>query len=119
MRATKLQLPSNSGPLTNQSGLVLVHNVRETSGSASAVYRLWDGTEPGGNLLLTIEVAAGASSLNSFALGNLPFETGLYFELVSGVLEGQVTVTFSRAPDEVVGVAGSKPLLTLADLDEH
>jgi hypothetical protein len=119
MKASKIQLPAVSGLLTNQGGLVLIHNARETSGSAAAAYRLWDGTKPGGNLLLTIGIAAGADSLNSFALGNLPFETGLYYELVTGQLEGQVTVTFSRDPDVVVGVAGSVPIVTLADLDEH
>jgi hypothetical protein len=119
VQSTKIELPSASGLLTNVAGLVLVHSVRETTGTTPAAYRLWDGPSPGGSLVLTVGLNAGASQTNSFGLGNLPFESGLYYELVSGQVEGQVTVAWSRDPDVVVSIAGAVPIHTLADLDEH
>lgn len=119
MESRKLSLPAASGLLTNLAGYVVIQSARETSGSAAAVYRLWDGTDPGENLILTESLAAGASAFNSIALGNLPFRTGLYFELVSGELEGQISVVLGINDDVALGEVSYVAPATLADLDEH
>ena len=91
MRTVAVNLPAASGSLYNGSGCVLVHSTRETSGSAAAVYRLWDSADASGQLLLTVSLSAAESTRDIFLRHILPFNTGLYFELVSGALEGVVS----------------------------
>jgi len=86
-----VNLPGASGILYNADGCIVVHATRETSGGASAVYRLWDGSSASGTLLLPVSLDASESTRDDFRAHHLPFRTGLYFELVSGTIEGCVS----------------------------
>lgn len=91
MRTVVVNLPATSGLLFNTGGCVVIHATRETAGAA-AVYRLWDSNNNTGQLLLTVSLSANESTRDFFPAHYLPFNTGLYFELVSGALEGDVSV---------------------------
>ena len=101
MRPITLNLPSSSDQLINTAGCLTVHATRETSGSAPAVYRLWDGTSAAGTLLLTVSLTASESTRDDFREHHLTFRTGLYYELVSGALEGQVSLLVEHRCDEL------------------
>jgi len=91
MRSVSITLSAASKVLINTAGCVVVHATRETAGS-TAVYRLWDSDSAAGALLLPVSLVANESTRDDFQPHHLPFNTGLYFELVSGTLEGSVTV---------------------------
>lgn len=92
MEAVVVNLPATSGVIINTGGCLVLHSTRETSGSAAAIYRLWDSPSASGQLLLTVSLTISESTRDYFAPHILPFKTGLYFELVSGALEGDVSV---------------------------
>lgn len=92
MKPITLNLPSTSRQLVNTSGCLTVHATRETSGSSSAVYRLWDGSSAAGTLILPVALAASESTRDDFREHHLVFKTGLYVELVSGTIEGSISV---------------------------
>ena len=92
MRALTLNLPTASGQLLNTSGCLTVHATRETTGTTTAVYRLWDGSGTDGTLILPVALSAAESTRDDFTEHHLTFRTGLYYELVSGTLEGSVSV---------------------------
>jgi hypothetical protein len=68
---------------------------------------------------MSVALATSASAFNSIAVGNLAFRTGLYFELVSGALEGQVSVVLGIDDDVALGEVSYVAPFALADLDEH
>ena len=92
MKPTTLNLPSASKQLVNTAGCLSVHATRETTGTTAAVYRLWDGSGANGTLILPVSLAASESTRDDFRDHHLTFEVGLYFELVSGTIEGSVSV---------------------------
>jgi len=92
MRSMTLNLPGASGQLVNTGGCLTIHATRETTGSAAAVYRLWDGSSATGTLLLPVSLTSSESTRDDFRNHHLMFRTGLYFELVSGAIEGEVSV---------------------------
>lgn len=92
MRALTVNFPPASGSILTTGGCLTVHASRETTGSAGAVYRLWDGSGPNGTLLLPISLTASESTRDDFYAHHLTFRVGLYYELVSGALEGQASV---------------------------
>lgn len=90
MRTSVVNLPVASGQLLNTGGCLVIHATRETAGAA-AVYRLWDSADASGQLLLSISLSANESTRDFFPMHYLPFNTGLYFELVSGAVEGNIS----------------------------
>ena len=92
MRNSVITLPAASKVLLNTGGCLVVHTTRETSGTTAAVYRLWDGVNNAGQLLLPVSLVAAESTRDDFHAHHLTFRTGLYFELVSGACEGSVAV---------------------------
>lgn len=92
MEAVTIELPTASGQLINTGGCLVLHATRETTGSAAAVYRLWDGSTNAGKLLLPVSLSSGESTRDYIHAHHLSFTTGLYYELVSGALEGAVSV---------------------------
>lgn len=87
-----VELPTSSGQLVNTAGCLLLHATRETTGGAAAVYHLYDGSGTGGKLLLPVALSAGQSTRDSFMPHALPFKQGLWFNLDSGLVEGDVSV---------------------------
>jgi hypothetical protein len=92
MKAHVLNLPATSGVLVSTGGCLLIHASLETTGSAAAQYNLWDSDTNSGQLLLPVALSAGQSTRDGFRAHHLPFNTGLYYDLVSGAVEGIVSV---------------------------
>lgn len=83
--------PAVSGSLDGAGGRIAFYAFRETSGASAAVIRLWDGSNNAGNLLLPISLNPGESVREVPGMHTLPYEVGLFLEVVSGTVEGQVT----------------------------
>ena len=65
-------------------------SIRETTGSAGAVVRVWGNTAASGLLLDTIALAAGESTREDYPGRGLAAPLGIYLEVVSGTIEGTV-----------------------------
>ena len=87
-----IELPAASGVLYNRAGCLLLHATRETTGTGSAVYRLYDGSNTGGKVVLPVSLTASESTRDFFGRCVIPFHQGLFYELVSGTIEGDVVV---------------------------
>jgi hypothetical protein len=110
-RILTVTAPGSSGLLDGAGGRVVWWAWRETSGTAGAVLRLWDGSGPNGGLLVPISLNAGESTRDFPGWHSLPYRTGLFLELVVGSIEGQVTVV-PWADDEHWGV----PVLVMGNV---
>jgi hypothetical protein len=86
--ATVTALPGASGNVTNAPGRLLGFALRETAGAA-AVVRLRD-VDGAGAILTTISLAPGESVRDWFGPGGLAVATRIYYEKVSGTIEGAV-----------------------------
>lgn len=64
---------------------------RETSGSASATVRIYDGDTAAGALLDSVQLSAGESAREFYATG-VRAQDGIYVDVVSGAVEGSVRV---------------------------
>lgn len=87
-----LVLPSSSGQLINFAGAITYWSVRDTTSSSGSVLKLYDGTGTDGILVLDVSTTHGQSTSEYIHRGHLRFRSGLYYELVSGTIEGAVTV---------------------------
>jgi hypothetical protein len=76
-----------SQKLSNSPGRLAGVALRETAGAA-AVVRVRDGFDANGDLILPIALAANASILEWFLPGGISYTAGLFFEVVSGAVEG-------------------------------
>ena len=85
--AKPLPLPAASKVLSSREGVLLGWSVRETSGNATATFRLWNTTQAQGVIVATVSLNSGESSRDYLPRG-IECAGGLYFELVSGTLEG-------------------------------
>lgn len=66
--------------------------LRETSGSATATVRIYDGTSASGTLLDSVQLAAGESAREWYGDGGIKATTGIYVDVVSGAVEGSLRV---------------------------
>lgn len=87
--ADAIALPGASGALTGAAGVLLGFSMRESGGVAAAVVRLRDGAV-GGAILATVSLAVGESVRDWFGDRGVNVPTGIFFELVSGAVEGAV-----------------------------
>ena len=104
MRTTVLNMPAASGILYNGSGCLTLHASRETTGTTAAVYQLWDGASNQGTLIVPVSLSASESTRDFFPSHLVPFKTGLYFELVSGTIEGAIGICFEHECDNVLAM---------------
>lgn len=81
--------PVASQKIATTSGRLVGCALRETTGAAGAVIRLRHGIDVNGEVLVPITLAAGESTRDAWPLA-VSFIDGLYFELVSGAVEGAV-----------------------------
>jgi hypothetical protein len=65
---------------------------RETSGTTAAIWRLWDGSNNAGALVAPFSLNAGESIREFPGFHTLPYRVGLFLEVLSGTIEGQVTI---------------------------
>lgn len=89
---------SQSGTLSFSPGQIAGYSIRETAG-ARAVLRFRNGpeTDREQNILLTISLAAGESARDWFMPTGIPFDLGLYVEVVSGTIEGAAQIMSGNA----------------------
>ena len=90
-------LGAGSGELDNRGGWLHGWSIRETSGTTQAVLRLRDGGDANGELSVSISLAAGESTRDWFDRG-VRHVRGLFYELVSGTVEG--AAFYRRYPPE-------------------
>jgi hypothetical protein len=84
--------PAVSGILDNSRGRLVWFAFRETTGIAGAVFRLWDGSNNAGKDICPVSLNPSESTREYIGHISLPYETGLFLEVVSGSVEGSVLV---------------------------
>jgi DNA uptake protein ComE-like DNA-binding protein len=87
--AIPVNLPGSSGAVTAVDGRLMGFSARETTGTASAFFRLRAGTGTG-TILATVSLAANESVRDWFAPNGIQATGGVYYELVSGAVAGGV-----------------------------
>ena len=101
MQTLNIVLPAATGMLIGGPGCLVAHATQETTGSAAAHYRLWDGPPDSGNLLVPVSLSADQSTRDMFPSHIIKFSTDLWYELVDGALEGAVSVRVEHSCDEI------------------
>jgi hypothetical protein len=107
-------LPVASGLLDNTAGRLTFWSFTETTGAATAEIRLFDGSSAGGASIADITLAAGQSTRDWLGHDGLPYETGLFLQVVSGTVNGQV---FSIPENEWRGRGIPVEVVNLLDLE--
>lgn len=105
--------PGASQVLDGAGGRLAFYAFRETTGVGAAVLRLWDGSNNGGNLLLPISLNPNESIREIPGMHTLPYQVGLFLEVVSGQIEGQVTTV----PLDYGGGEGGLPVFVVGSVD--
>ncbi len=72
------------------SGILRGWSVRETSSAAGAVFQVFDGTDANGQLAASVALKPGESTRDWFSEEGVKIESGLFLNVVSGVMEGAV-----------------------------
>ena len=93
-----LDFTSNQVALTGSNQAVsanptyyLGFTIRETSGSAAAVVRIFDNASAAsGTVLDEIALSAGESAREWYGMGGLRASSGVYVQVVSGAVAGSV-----------------------------
>lgn len=83
---------ASSGPLVQRAHALLYWSIRETTGTAAAALRLLDSTGAGGDIIATIALPAGQSSVEGLGPWGIPCAAGVYLDVVSGACEGSILV---------------------------
>ena len=92
-RVIPVPATAQSVAVDGASGRLVFYSWRETTGAAGAVFRLWDGSSNQGAMLLTFSLTAGESVREIPGMHTVPYEVGLFLEIVSGTVEGSVITT--------------------------
>jgi hypothetical protein len=100
MHLKNLTLPPTGGVLVVGRGVVTFFNIAETSGAAAAKVTLWDGEGTSGQVLANIVLLSATSKENAPGLSALPFEHGIYAQVVSGAVAGNIAVRLAESEAE-------------------
>lgn len=112
-RIISINTPAVSTQLDGRGGVITYWAFRETTGNATATCRLWDGSGNGGALIAPITLAANESIREFPGHHALPYHSGLFLEVLSGSIEGQVTViALEEWPHE-----GALPVFVVGSVD--
>jgi hypothetical protein len=85
--------PFAAGALVPNFGIYLGYSLRETSGTAPVVVRLWNNASAAsGTLIAAIQIPTSGSKDVSLHDGGLFFDKGCWIEIVSGAAEGSVYI---------------------------
>lgn len=103
MRAKVIDIPITTGGvvLDNASGRLLLTNLQESNNAAATVI-IYDGSSAAGPKLVTVKLAANGVFYERHGSWLLPYKVGLYLDVVTGHVEGSVSV-FNCPPDHPVG----------------
>ncbi len=85
-----LAAPAASGQVVNIAGRITWFSLRESGGANPAVVRLYDGSGTSGKLMASISLQAAESTREWVGNHGLPFNGGLYLQVVSGAVEGSI-----------------------------
>lgn len=96
--------PAASGVVDGSGGRVVYWAFRETSGAATATFRLWDSSNAAGTMLTPFQLAAGESIREFPGFHTLPYRVGLFLEVISGAIEGSISVLPWADEDDAGGV---------------
>jgi hypothetical protein len=83
--------PAISGVVDGRAGHIVYWALRETSGTNPAMFRLWDGSNNQGSMIAPFSLDPGESIRENSGMHSLPYRVGLYLEILSGTIEGQIT----------------------------
>lgn len=89
-RAVDMGAGGTGGLVTSLPCLLLGWSVRETSGAAAAVVVLHDGNDNSGGRVAEIGLAAAASAAAAIPPPGVWCRDGLYAEVVSGAVRGEL-----------------------------
>lgn len=105
--------PASSGPVDGRGGRIVYWTFRETSGTAGAIFRFWDGSSNQGALIAPFSLDPGESIREFPGFHSLPYRVGLFLEILSGTIEGQVTIV----PVEEWPEGGGIPVFVIGSVD--
>lgn len=112
-RILSVQAPATSRALDGRGGRIVYWSWRETSGAGSSSFRLWDGSSAVGRLVGTFSLLPNESVREFPGFHSLPYDTGLFLEVLAGTFEGQVTIIpVDEWPD-----AGGIPVFVIGSVD--
>lgn len=102
MRPVVLDIPVASGQLVTGSGCLTWHASQETTGSAPASYIVYDAPSSShlNHQLLPIQLSAGQSTRDFIPPHIIPFNQGIYYDLVSGAVSGTFAVMLGHDCEE-------------------
>lgn len=97
MEPVNIPLPagSPSQAIYTGAGELRFFSLTETTGSAAASVRFWDSGTAANHEIMLVTLTAGQSTRERFRRGEVPFLTSLYMQVVSGSIEGSVTLHFT------------------------
>jgi hypothetical protein len=106
MRPVVLDIPAASGQLVTGRGCLTWHASQETSGSAAASYIVYDAPSAShlNHQLLPITLSAGQSTRDFIPPHIIPFNQGIYYDLVSGSISGVLAVMLGHECDEMMEI---------------
>lgn len=114
MTASLVSLPN---PLVNTqldygSGRLRWWTFRETTGTAPAIFDIYDGSGAGLNqILLTFSLAPGESTRDFVGHHLIPYEVGLWLQVTSGAVLGAIQT------DDLVGYGEAMPVVIIDNVN--
>jgi hypothetical protein len=91
MRSTAVALTGSNQTVAQSSATYCGFSIRETTGTAQATVRVWNGTSATGTLLDDIALSAGQSARELYPEGILA-DVGIFVQIVSGTVAGSLRV---------------------------
>ena len=114
MRAHQIAVanPPTSAILDNSGGWLTWFAWQETSGVSSAAFQLIDGSTAAGRLLCPVSLNPSESTRDWIGPHALPYETGLYLNVISGTIEGSLIVVSRDQREEY-----AMPVVVIGEVD--
>jgi hypothetical protein len=100
MKPVPCTLPASSGLLITGSGYIPYWSVRDTTDLTGSIFQIIDGNDSTGQILIDVSTAAGESTSEYIGKKMLFYTKSLYYNLVSGAEEGEVTVHACESSEE-------------------
>jgi hypothetical protein len=100
MRPVPCTFPAASGLLITGSGYIPYWSARDTSVAGGSVFQIIDGGNVNGQILVDVSTNSGESTSEYIGKRLLFYTKSLYYNLVSGAIEGAVTVHACESQEE-------------------
>lgn len=89
MKTTAVALTGSNQTIAQPSSVYCGFSIRETSGTAVATVRIWNGTSATGTILDDISLTAGQSARELYPEG-IAAELGIFVQIVAGSVAGSI-----------------------------